>query len=123
MEVIGYLVTFNDKIFITNHKYVDANDLRSILIVLGRDVGGGRKIYYHSKYDKQVAHVENFQYKKYQVGLFDSVYCKGNEWKVVRGIVSFYISRTVYYHFLRHRLTCYEKRLERSNKGTYDRSD
>ena len=117
MAVIGDLLTFNNKKFITNHSHANSNNLCSIFYIFGRDVEGGSTIYYDSKYDKQVAHVKIFQHGKYQVGHFDSVYHEGSEWKGARGIVSFYVNKMVYYHFLKHGRIYYDKWLEISNEG------
>ena len=82
-----------------NHKHRDEEDLCSIIITLGKDVSGGRTLYWEG--DK-VIHAESFRHGKFQVGPFEKIFHSGERWTGPRGVLSFYINRKMYEHFWKH---------------------
>ena len=85
-----------------NHRHRDRMDMCSIFITLGKGINGGSTLYWGSKENGKVLHEENFCHGKFQVGPFDKVDHAGSHWTGPRGVLSFYISKQVYNHFMVH---------------------
>ena len=83
-----------------NHCHVDKHDLCSVIIMLGKGVTGGRTLYYDE--NGQLVHHVPFKHGRFQAGPFDQVRHAGGSWSGPRGILSFYVNRAMYEHFLKH---------------------
>ena len=85
-----------------NHRHRDKMDMCSIFITLGKGINGGSTLYWGSKENDEVLHEEKFCHGKFQVGPFDKVDHAGSHWTGPRGVLSFYISKQIYNHFMDH---------------------
>lgn len=85
-----------------NHFHRDKNDLVSVILMLGsKEVTGGSTWYFEDEQQENTPqHKEKMEHGKFQVGPFDIVNHLGSPWTNEQGIISFYVRRDVFQHFI-----------------------
>ena len=105
-----------------NQPHVDRNDACSIIVFVGDEIGGGNTNFYsRNAIDEDPTYVHPFQHGSCITGPFDNVTHEGATWTGDRGVIVFYVNKSILNHFLRYNNAPYEEFLGRLTKKSNKR--
>ena len=105
-----------------NHVHKDSNSLLSVIIILGKNVHGGEKVFYDGeKMDNigKIAHVLKHSNGRCVVGAFDKGLHEGSIWTGNRSVLLFILHKSIFLHFVHNGTIFYDKYITSDDRKKY----
>ena len=95
-----------------NHAQKYSNDILSVIIILGKNIHSGKTVFnYGVNMDDigKIAHVLKHSHGRCVVEVFDKILHEVYIWTGHRAVLSFIIHKSIFFHFVHHGTSFYDK--------------